>query len=76
MDAGEALAQAIQDEADNLGCGGTELGVFLSDMLDRIGVRFRHLMGDTGHGEEVEHDGRQADKAGQLPDRQVGDGLA
>lgn len=48
MELTEALAQAIQEEANSLGCGGTELSMFLSDMLDRIGIRYRHLTGEQG----------------------------
>jgi len=46
MDTAEALVQAIKDEASNLGCGGSELGMFLSDMLDRIAERATQLTGD------------------------------
>jgi len=46
MDKAEALLQAVKDEASNLGCGGSELGVFLSDMLDRITERAAQLTED------------------------------
>ncbi len=49
MDLAEAIKQAIQDEADDLGCSGAELPEFLSGMLDRIGTRINHLMGDESH---------------------------
>jgi hypothetical protein len=49
-DPAEALAQAIQEEADDLGCNGDMLSMKLSEMLDQIGTRYRHLLGDKGHG--------------------------
>lgn len=49
MDGVEALVQAIQEEADDLGLNTSEVDMRLSEVLDQIGIRFRHLTGEQGH---------------------------
>jgi hypothetical protein len=44
VDPAEALAQAIQDEALDLGCGADELSMRLSEVLSLIVLRYKRAM--------------------------------